>query len=76
VEEHKDAARLCPQLLCQKTLIDRKLASLDSRFDMAQTEAPHPQRVVRGTIVATGQSFECHLVGLQVTNVTMGDRPH
>ena len=68
VDEHRDAARLCPQFLCQKALIDRKLAPLNSRFDMVSSEGPHPQPVVRGTIVATGQSFECRLALFKVTD--------
>jgi hypothetical protein len=75
VDEHKDAARLCPQFLCQKALIDRKLASLDSRFDMVQDDGPHPQSVVRGTIVGTGQSFECSLAELKVTDAKIIERP-
>lgn len=68
VDEHRDAARLCPQFLCQKALIDRKLVPVNSRFDMAPSEGPHPQPRVRGTIVATGQSFECSLAQFQVTD--------
>ena len=75
LDEHKDAARLCPQFLCQKALIDRKLAALDSRFEMIASEGPYPERVVRGTIVGTGQSFECTLSELKVTDARIIDRP-
>jgi len=75
LDDHKDAPRLCPQFLCQKALIDRKLAALDSRFDMVAGEGPYPQPVVRGTIVGTGQSFECTLAELKVTDAKIIERP-
>jgi hypothetical protein len=73
LEDHKDAARLCPQFLCQKALIDRKLVALDSQFAMNVDATRNGSRIVGGTVVSTGQAFECSVAGVKVTQAQLID---
>ena len=69
LDDHKDAARLCPQFLCQKALIDRKLVALDAQFAMSVDEANGGQRIIGGTVTGTGERFECSVEGLKISKV-------
>ncbi len=71
LDDHKDAARLCPQYLCQKALIDRKLVALDAQFAMDTDDTREDQRVIRGTLPSTGQAFECSVTGLKVSDAKL-----
>ena len=71
IDDHKDAARLCPQFLCQKALIDRKLVALDTQFSMTTDQTSEGQRIVGGYVAATGQAFECSVSGLKVTDAQL-----
>jgi type III secretory pathway component EscS len=71
LEDHKDAARLCPQFLCQKALIERKLVALDSQFAMNVDAARDGARIVSGTVVSTGQAFACNVAGVKVTQAQL-----
>lgn len=66
LDDHADARRLCPQLLCQKAVLDRKLVPRDAQFTMNVEEDVEGQRFVGGTVAATGQAFECIMAGLKV----------
>ena len=66
LDDHKDAPRFCPQYICEKALIDRKLVALDAQFTITRDEAVDSERVVEGTIANTGQAFECKLAGLKL----------
>ena len=66
LDKHADASRLCPQFLCQKAVIDRKLVPRDAHFTMDVDEAVEGQRFVGGTVNATGQAFECIMAGLKI----------
>jgi len=65
-DDHKDAARLCPQYICEKALIDRKLVALDAQFSITRDEIVDAEHVVGGAVTGTGQSFECTLSGLKL----------
>ena len=71
IDDHKDAARLCPQFICQKALIDRKLAPLDAKFTMTTDEVIDGTHIVGGTVSATGKDFECKLSGLKLLEAEM-----
>jgi hypothetical protein len=73
LDDHEDAARLCPQYLCQKALIDRKLVALDAKFAMDTDDTREDQRVIRGTLLSTGQAFACSVTGLQITDAKLVD---
>jgi type III secretory pathway component EscS len=71
LNDHKDAARLCPQFLCQKALIDKKLVSLDAQLTISIDETSEGQRVIGGNVSSTGQAFECNVAGLKVTDARL-----
>lgn len=66
LDDHADAPRLCPQFLCQKAVLDRRLVPRDAQFTMNVDETLEGQRFVGGTVAATGQTFECIMSGLKV----------
>jgi hypothetical protein len=66
VDDHEDARRLCPQLLCQKAVIDRKLVPRDAQFTMNAPESIAGQQFIGGAVNATGETFECIMSGLKV----------
>lgn len=70
LDEHEDAPRLCPQYLCQKALIDRKLVPLEARFVISTDDSREGRRVINGD-VATGQAFECVVEGLMVKDARL-----
>lgn len=70
LDDHEDAPRLCPQFLCQKALIDRKLVPLDARFTVAADDTRDGHRVISGQ-TATGQAFECIVEGLIVQDAKL-----
>jgi hypothetical protein len=71
LDDHKDAAKLCPQFLCQKALIDKKLVPLDAQFTMSIDETSEGQRIVGGHVANTGQAFECTVAGLKVMDAQL-----
>jgi hypothetical protein len=71
LDDHKDAARLCPQFLCEKVLIDRKLVPLDAQFTVSIDKTSEGQRIIGGHITSTGQAFECTVAGLKVTDARL-----
>jgi hypothetical protein len=70
-DDHRDAARLCPQFVCEKALIDKKLASMDAQFTISRDETNGAQRVIGGTVTGTGQAFECNVAGLKVIDARL-----
>lgn len=66
LDDHKDAPRLCPQYICEKALIDRKLVPLDAQFTITRDETSDGERIVEGMIAGSGQMFECSLSGLKL----------
>ncbi len=64
--ESDDATTLCPQLYCQKALLDAKDFSLRTRFavtiDKKESSSPTGSHLVAGTIVGDKESgFACLL---------------
>jgi hypothetical protein len=68
LDAHEDAPRLCPSFLCQKTLVDRKLASLEDRVEITRDAAEGANRIVAGRFVGTGREFECVVSGVTVAD--------
>lgn len=68
---HADAARLCPQYLCQKALIDRKQVALESRFEISFDRTAGARRLIGGRIVNGDQHFACESAGLEITNTQL-----
>jgi hypothetical protein len=72
--EGEDAARLCPQLFCQKHLLDTRVFELRYRFDVTVDERDADQHWIGGTarpfVAKPGdgpeRSFACLLEGNQV----------
>jgi hypothetical protein len=76
LDTHKDAPRLCPSLLCQKALVDRKLVGLQDKVEIAKDKLEGSERVIAGPITAKGQHFRCVVAGLAVKNaelITLGE---
>lgn len=64
--ESDDAAMLCPQLYCQKALLDAKEFSLRTRFDVTidkkDSSSPTGTHLIAGSIVGDDESgFACLL---------------
>jgi hypothetical protein len=66
LDAHKDSPRVCPQLLCQKTLIDRKLLGLDDRIEIVSDNSDQGGRIIDIRSITTDQHFACVVVGLVV----------
>lgn len=72
--EDENAARLCPQLFCQKHLLDTRVFELRYRFDVTVDERFEGQHVIGGTarpfVAKPGdgkeRSFVCVLEGDRV----------
>lgn len=78
LDDHEDARKLCPQFLCQKAVLDRRLVPRDAKFTMNVDESVEGQRFVGGAVNATGQTFECIMSGLKVIDaglISDGDAP-
>ncbi len=50
--EGEDAARICPQLFCQKHLLDTKVFELRYRFDVTVDERDGGEHLIGGTAEA------------------------
>lgn len=72
--ENEDAARICPQLYCQKFLLDTRAFELRYRFNVTVDRKDGAEHLIGGTaqpFVAKpndgpAQSFACALEGKQV----------
>lgn len=71
LDAHPDAPRLCPQLLCQKALIDRKLADVRSRFAVTIDRPRQGDRLIAGELLGTDRHFLCTLRRLQVMDAQL-----
>ena len=67
LDGHADAPKLCPSLLCQKALVDRKLVKLDDPIEIANDATDGASRVITAVISGTTQQFECVVDGVTVT---------
>ena len=61
-----EALQLCPQLYCQKALLESKAAPLKTRFTVTLDKSDANARVVGGN-TNDGRSFACLLEGNKVT---------
>ncbi|MET0496871.1 MAG: hypothetical protein ABW106_01235 [Steroidobacteraceae bacterium] len=61
-----EALQVCPQLFCQKALLESKLVPLKTRFTMTLDKSDAKTRVVGGA-TGDGRSFACLLEGNTVT---------
>jgi len=74
--EGEDAARICPQLFCQKHLLDTRVFELRYRFDVAVDERDGDEHLIGGTakpfVAKPGdgpeRSFLCVLEGNRVVS--------
>lgn len=72
--ENEDAARVCPQLFCQKFLLDTRAFELRYRFDVTIDKRSGPEHLIGGVakpfVARPGdgppRSFACVLEGKQV----------
>jgi hypothetical protein len=67
--EGEDAARLCPQLFCQKFLLDSRVVELRARFEVTVDERVGAEQVIGGvaTISEVTENFACLLENSKVT---------
>jgi hypothetical protein len=66
LDTHKDSPRLCPPLLCQKALVDRKLVDLQDKVEIATDSLEGGERVITGRIQGKDTYFSCLVAGLSV----------
>lgn len=66
LDTHKDSPRLCPSLLCQKALVDRKLVGLQDKVEIAKEATAEGERVIAGRFADKGQHFVCVVSGVAV----------
>ena len=71
LDDHDDAPKLCPSLLCQKALVDRKLAALDDRVEITADTTDGADRVISGRLVSRAAKFECVVRGVTVIDATL-----
>jgi hypothetical protein len=74
LDEHKDAERLCPQFVCQKALIDRKLVGLLATFQVLVDERAPRARIIGGRVSEPGREdreFECEVEGLKLLDARL-----
>ena len=79
--ESEEAAKLCPQLLCQKALLESKQVPMSTRFQaMAEETRSGDDGQLRHVISGTARSgapssaevrFECELTGARVSGVRL-----
>lgn len=73
--EHEDAARLCPQLFCQKFLLDARAVELRSQFQITVDQRSGNEQLIGGiarmpgaaAANTAGESFACLLENTKVT---------
>jgi hypothetical protein len=66
LDTHKDSPRMCPQLLCQKTLIDRKLLGLDEAIEIVNDSIDQDERIIGIRSRTNDRQFVCAVGGLVV----------
>ena len=71
LDTHTDAPRLCPSLLCQKALFDRKLVQVRDKVEIGKDRLHGSERVIAARIAAKGQHFRCMVAGLSVKNAEL-----
>lgn len=75
LDAHKDAPRLCPGFLCQKALVDRKLARVEDRLEITGTTGSSTERTVAGRFLDDGRRFTCIVAGAIVTKADVTRAP-
>jgi hypothetical protein len=74
--ESGEAQRLCPQLFCEKSLLDQKVLPRNARLEVTVDTVGGPQRLIGGaahTDTSPGQRFACILEGTKVTAARIVD---
>jgi hypothetical protein len=71
LDSHEDAPRLCPSFLCQKALVDRKLATLGTRAEITRDIADGTLRILEGRLIDTNEEFACVVEGVTVRSVEL-----
>jgi hypothetical protein len=71
LDTHKDSPRLCPPLLCQKALVDRKLVGLQDGVEITKDIEIDGARLVAGLFEGKGQHFACEVDGLTVKRLEL-----
>ncbi|HEX7011866.1 MAG TPA: hypothetical protein VF161_03925 [Steroidobacteraceae bacterium] len=75
--ESGEASRRCPSLLCQKHLLDQRLAPLTSKFTVTVDRVSEKQRLIGGSFrrdsTSAEQAFACVLEGPNVTAASVLD---
>ena len=66
LDAHEDAPKLCPAFLCQKALVDRKLATPENKAEITADEAQGADRLIQGRLIETNEQFECVVAGVVV----------
>jgi hypothetical protein len=66
LDTHKDSSRLCPQLVCQKTLIDRKLLGLKDTIEVVKDTTREGERIIGIRTTHSDQPLVCVVAGLVV----------
>lgn len=71
LDAHEDAPRLCPAFLCQKALVDRKLAAVEDSVVVTAETQRGPARLIEGRIGVKSQEFQCEVTGVTVTKLEL-----
>lgn len=71
LDAHDEAPRLCPQFLCQKALVDRKLAAITDAVQITADETEGAVRLIEGHLPAKQQSFMCEVRDVQVLSIEL-----
>lgn len=69
LDAHADAPRLCPGFLCQKALVDRKLASVTDKVEILADSPEGTIRLIEGRLSSTNETFECEVQGVKVLSL-------
>ena len=69
LDAHENAPRLCPGFLCQKALVDRKLASVTDKVEITGDTPEGVIRFIEGRLTTTQQTFECEVQGVKVLSL-------
>jgi hypothetical protein len=69
LDAHADAPRLCPSFLCQKALVDRKLAVVATPVEITSDDTDGALRILEGRLADTDETFECIVEGVAVRSV-------
>jgi hypothetical protein len=83
--ESEDAQRLCPQLFCQKFLLDQRALPRNAQFEVTIDSVGGPQRLIGGAArtnapgassAATELRFACIIEGTKVAAGRVMDAAH